>query len=112
MLIAGGYDKGLPLGDLAREIVAASAEAILMGPVGLRLGELLEKAGWGGHVARAATMADAVAEALARSRPGGVASPPVEAHAPARRRNRIPARTETACRQAPCWCRRPTTPTA
>ena len=72
VIIAGGYDKGLPLEDLARDVAAARAETILMGPVGDRLGELLAEAGWGDHVDRAADMADAVKRAFARSSPGGV----------------------------------------
>jgi UDP-N-acetylmuramoylalanine--D-glutamate ligase len=69
VLIAGGYDKGLPLEILAREIGTAGAGLVVLGPVGEKLAGLADPAG---DVVRASDMEEAVDRAFERARPGGV----------------------------------------
>ena len=67
ILIAGGRDKGVDLGELAREVPRRAAAAVVIGESGPGLGERFRAEGLA-HVEEAASLAEAVtlADALAR----------------------------------------------
>ncbi len=75
ILIAGGYDKHLPFGDLGRKIVARAKLAILTGQTAPKIAEAIQAASSEGQstpVQFAASLAEAVELASQRAVPGDV----------------------------------------
>jgi UDP-N-acetylmuramoylalanine--D-glutamate ligase len=70
--ILGGYDKGLPLDDLARATARACAGVVLIGATAPRLGARIEDAAPRGPVTGAADMDEAVRRAFDLAPQGGV----------------------------------------
>jgi UDP-N-acetylmuramoylalanine--D-glutamate ligase len=60
VLIAGGRDKGVDLGDLPRVVAERATVVVTIGESGPRLGEAFSQAGFDGPVAAADSMDDAV----------------------------------------------------
>jgi UDP-N-acetylmuramoylalanine--D-glutamate ligase len=73
VLIAGGRDKGVELGELPRVVAERATAAVVIGESGPALGERFSEAGLG-HVERAASLGDAVrrADVLARDALAGL----------------------------------------
>jgi UDP-N-acetylmuramoylalanine--D-glutamate ligase len=67
VLIAGGRDKGVDLGELAREVADRAHAAVLIGESGPELERLFHRAGLG-RIERAETLEDAVATAASIAR--------------------------------------------
>jgi UDP-N-acetylmuramoylalanine--D-glutamate ligase len=65
VLIAGGRDKGVDLGDLPRVVAERATVVVTIGESGSRLGESFSQAGFDGPVAPADSMDDAVRLAAA-----------------------------------------------
>ena len=59
IIIAGGYDKGLPFDELGRFIAANAKAAVLIGAVAEKIAECIETAG-GCKIVKAVSMEDAV----------------------------------------------------
>lgn len=69
VVIAGGVDKGLPLGEFAEELSSHARHVVVIGAIADRLEESLCGAGLG-EVSRSDSMRDAVDQALKHARPG------------------------------------------
>jgi len=73
VLIAGGSDKHVPLGSLARKIASSTRAAILIGETAPAIAEHLEAmAADGFHYHRAGSLAEAVGAAIREAHPGDV----------------------------------------
>lgn len=68
VLIAGGYDKGLPLGKLADEVSSRAKLVLLLGETGLKLAELVR----GPRVEICSSLEEALKEASSSAVPGDV----------------------------------------
>jgi UDP-N-acetylmuramoylalanine--D-glutamate ligase len=73
VLIAGGRDKGVDLGELAAVVAERATAAVLIGESGLELERLFRGAGLA-RTARAASLEDAVTAAAAIAREAGAAA--------------------------------------
>lgn len=76
LLIAGGYDKHVPLNAFAAEVASRTRAALLLGQTAAALLKAIRAAGLGTTRCRArvvASLAEAVAEARRAARPGDVA---------------------------------------
>ena len=71
IVIAGGYDKKIPLDTLGKVFTEKTAGCVLMGDTGLKLRAMLGQSGYPYPIAKAETMREAVARAAALARPGG-----------------------------------------
>jgi len=72
VLIAGGYDKHVPLDLLARKIASSTREAILIGDTAPAIAGHLDALGGGARYRLADTLAAALEAAIAEARPGDV----------------------------------------
>lgn len=73
VLVAGGYDKHLDYGALGRALAARARVVVLTGPTGPAIAAAMrhvDPAGTGATVVMAGSFDGAVAEAIARARPG------------------------------------------
>lgn len=78
IVIAGGYDKKIPLDTLGKVFTEKTAGCVLMGDTGPKLRAMLGQSGYPYPIAKAETMREAVARAAALAGPGGTVllSPP------------------------------------
>lgn len=71
IVIAGGYDKKIPLDTLGKVFTEKTAGCVLMGDTGPKLRAMLGQSGYPYPIAKAETMREAVARAAALAGPGG-----------------------------------------
>ncbi len=72
IVIAGGYDKNIPLEPLADLFERKTKAAILMGNTGPKIKEVLAKASYSGTIKEASDMNDAVAKAFEIAKSGDI----------------------------------------
>jgi len=72
VIIAGGYDKGLPFDELGKAIAARAKGAVLIGKTADKIAAAIDRAGGGVEVVRAESMGDAVAKAFSLCAGGDV----------------------------------------
>ncbi|MDD4124703.1 MAG: UDP-N-acetylmuramoyl-L-alanine--D-glutamate ligase [Eubacteriales bacterium] len=72
IVIAGGYDKKIPLDPLGPLFEEKAKQVILMGNTGTKIKEILEKLPYSGIVTAAASMEEAVTTAYKAAKPGDI----------------------------------------
>ena len=72
VLLAGGYDKGLPFDELGARVAAGAQRVLLFGATAAAIAAAIEAAGGGPEVVRVPDLAAAVEVAAAGARPGQV----------------------------------------
>ncbi len=72
VIIAGGYDKGLPFDALGQAIASRAKGAVLIGKTADQIAAAIDRAGEGVEVARAESMSQAVEKAFLICSPGDV----------------------------------------